>query len=329
MANREKVFQLFFSSLLLSIIFAACNANFSNSNDEYPQKPINVIVSYDAGGGTDTGARVLLPFAEKELGVPLNVINKPGEGGWTGWENFLKKSADGYTLAYINTPNLMTGYLRPGNNRKNNLDSFSLIINHVLDYGAMAVRPSEKRFKDVNELMEYAKKYEVTASTTGVGSDDHIFILKLNKKFGTKFVPVHNSGAADGKMAVLKGYIDVYLANIGEITNPHVKGELKALAVAAPERSEFLPDVPTLSEAGYPDVYSWSARGIAAKKGINPDVLSKLVTAFEKAINNPQHLKKMSKLGLKVKTLKGEDYYNFLKDEENKCLDVADLLWWK
>jgi tripartite-type tricarboxylate transporter receptor subunit TctC len=329
MFNRKRGFALLIAFLFLPIIFVACSDNQNKKSKVYPQKPINVIVSYNVGGGTDIGARVLLPFVEKELGIPLNVINKPGDGGWTGWDNFLNKPADGYTLAYVNTPNLMTGFLGPGNKRKANLDSFSLIINHVLDYGAIAVQPSEKRFKDVVELMDYARKYEVTASTTGVGSDDHIFILKLNKKFGTKFVPVHNSGAADGKLAVLKGYIDVYLANIGEITKPHFDSELKALAVLAPERSEFLPEVPTLSEAGYPGVFSWSARGIAAKKGTNPEILSKLVTAYEKAINNPDHLKKMSELGIKVKVLKGEDYYNFMKEEEKNCLDVAELLGWK
>src|SRR5690554_2908671 len=70
-------------------------------SDTYPEKPINVIVAYSAGGNTDIAARILLPYVEEELGVPLNVINKPGGGGWTGWTEFLNAPKDGYTIGYI------------------------------------------------------------------------------------------------------------------------------------------------------------------------------------------------------------------------------------
>ncbi|QNB48060.1 tripartite tricarboxylate transporter substrate binding protein [Thermanaerosceptrum fracticalcis] len=331
MRKNSKLLALAVICLFTLAILAGCGGGekgAAKKDDKYPSKPINVIVSYAAGGGTDVGARILLPYVEKELGVPLNVINKPGGGGWVGWTDLLKADPDGYTIGYINTPNLMTGYLDPQYKRDKTIDDFAVIANHVLDYGAIAINPKETRFKDLKELLEYAKKNEVTATTTGVGSDDHIAILKINKALGTKFVPVHTKGAAEGKASVMGGHVDTYFANVGEVLAPHKSGELKTIGVMAPERSEFFPDIPTLKEAGA-DVTSWSGRGLAAPKGIDPAKLEKLVAAFEKAMKNEEHIQKMKDMGLAPKFMKGEEYVKFLKDDEKGVIEVSDLLGWK
>ncbi|MDK2822830.1 MAG: hypothetical protein PWQ67_646 [Clostridia bacterium] len=296
--------------------------------EEYPKKGITVIVSYSAGGGTDTGARILLPHVEKELGVPLTVVNKPGGGGWVGWNELLNAEADGYTIGYINTPNLMTGYLNPAMKRDKTIDDFTLIGNHVLDYGAIAVKADDDRFQTIDDLIEYAKKNEVTTTSTGMGSDDHIAALKVNDSVGTKFVPVHGKGASHGKAGVLGGHIDVFFANVGEATVPHKNGEMRVLAIMAPERSKFLPDIPTLEEKGYGKIYSWSARGLAAPPGLPQDKLDKLIAAFEKAMDAPEHVKKMEDMGLLVKWMKGEEYKKFLKEDEASVIKVRDLLGW-
>jgi len=317
---------------LLALIIAGCGGGTKQpaaTKDKYPTGPINVIVSFAPGGGTDLGARMLLPYAEKDLGVPMTVINKSGGGGWVGWNDLLSAKADGYTIAYINTPNLMTGYLNPSVKRDKSLDDFELLANHVVDYGALAIRPDEKRFTNIKELLEYAKINEVTCTTTGPASDDHIAILKINKRFGTKLVAVHTKGAAEGKSSVMGGHIDVYAANVGEVTIPHKDKELKVIGIMAPQRTKFLPDVPTLDESGYKDIYSWSARGLAAKKGISPEQRDKLVAAFEKAMKNPEHIKKMEEMGLEVKFLTGPDYLKLLKADEDGVRGVFDLLGWK
>lgn len=293
----------------------------------FPTKPINVIVAYAAGGGTDVGARIMLPYVEKELGVTLNVINKTGGGGWVGWTDLLNASPDGYTIGYINTPNLITGYLDPQYNRTDkSIDSFDLIGNHVLDYGAVAVKIDDDRFNSVQDLMEYAKNNDLISASTGIGSDDHIAQLRLNQKFGTNFVNLATSGAAEGKAALLGGHIDVWFANIGEVAVPHNNKEVKVLGILRSERSEFMPDVPTFEESGYPDVYTWSARGLAAPKGIDPAILEILVNAFEKAINDPEQIAKMRDMGLEVDHMKGQDYYNFLISDEDNVKAVSDLL---
>ncbi|WP_161628820.1 tripartite tricarboxylate transporter substrate binding protein [Thalassobacillus devorans] len=325
------------------LVLAACsgdaNGNSSETNggsseesssgnaEGFPDKPINVIVSYAAGGGTDTGARILFPYVEKELGVDVNIINKPGGGGWVGWTELANADPDGYTIGYINTPNLMTGYLDPKYKRDESLESFEPIANHVVDPGAIAIRADEERFTNIKELIEYAKENELTATSTGVGSDDHYASLKLNDKFGTKFKAVHNGGSADSRAAVLGGHVDVLFANVGELTSLHNEGKVKIIGVMGKEKSPFLEDVPTLAEEGY-EVYSWSARGLAAPAGIDEEKLEVLRAALEKGIKNEEQKEKMAEMGLEVEYLDGEEYDQLLKEDEQAVKDLSDLMGW-
>jgi tripartite-type tricarboxylate transporter receptor subunit TctC len=296
--------------------------------EDYPKDPITVIVAFAAGGGTDLGARLLLPLVEKELGVPVTVVNKTGAGGWVGWSEVLKGRNDGYTLAYINTPGLMAGYMNPTVKNDKGLKDFDVIANHVVDYDVVGINPNEDRFKTIQELVDYAKTHEVTGSSTGIAIDEHILMLRMNKTLGTKFIPVHSRGASDGKTSVMGGHVDVFFGNIGDVVIAQKEKELKLIAVASPERSTFLPEVPTLSEVGYEGLEGWASRGIAVKKGIQPERLAKLVAAFEKAINSPEHKKKMDELGLPIKFMKGKEYEDFLKSDEEQVRSVMELLGW-
>jgi len=328
----KKILKLLVILLLTVLIFAGCADQASEIVEvekpgeiDFPTRPITLIVSFSAGGGTDVGARLLIPYVEKELGVNINVVNKPGGSGWVGWTELLSAKPDGYTIGYINTPNLLVGYLDPQFNRDENIDSFALISNHVVDYGAISISPKETRFTNAKELFEYAKINEVTATTTGAGGDEHIAMLMLNNKYGTKFVPLHTAGAAEGRAAILGGHVDVYFANVGEVRDMHNDKEVITVAVMAPERSQFLPDVTTIKEIGY-DVSSWSARGLAAPAGIDQAVLDKLIAAFDKGLSNPEHLAEMENLGLAVKPMKGDEYRNFLLEDEKNVIGVSELL---
>ncbi|MBM7691700.1 tripartite-type tricarboxylate transporter receptor subunit TctC [Peribacillus deserti] len=322
--------------MVMGLVLVGCASNQSSSKgsekgsvkaEGYPKKAINVIVAYEAGGGTDAGARIMLPYVEKALGVPVNIINKPGGGGWIGWSELANAKPDGYTIGYINTPNFMTGYLDPKFNRKENLESFTPIANHVTDPGAIAIRTDEDRFSNIEELVEYAKKHRLTATSTGVGSDDHYASLKLNDQLGTKFEAVQNKGSAESVTAVLGGHVDVLFANVGELTSLHKEGKIKIIGVMGEEKSPFLADVPTLAESGF-EVFSWSARGLAAPKGIDPGQLKILQDAFEKGIKNKEQVEKMGKLGLEVNYLGGKDYVDLLKSDEAEVKKLGKLLGW-
>ena len=297
--------------------------------EKYPTRAITVFVNYGAGGSSDLGTRALMAVVEKDLGVPINVMNKPGAGGWIGWMELLKAKPDGYTISLINTPNLITGYMDPKQNRKENIDSFALIANHVTDPGAIAIRNDEKRFTNMKELVEYAKKNIVTTTSTGITGDDHIAALKLNKQYGTKFEAVHNRGANETITQVLGGHVDVMFANVGDVTTLHKNKEIKVLAVMSEKRSPLLAEIPTLKELGYEGVYSWSARGFAAPKGTDPSVIAVLTAAIERATKNPDHMKKMAEMGLTLDYQNPEGIYKSLKVEEQGVVGIKDLLGWK
>ncbi|MDK2784690.1 MAG: putative tricarboxylic transport rane protein [Bacillota bacterium] len=293
--------------------------------EEYPNRPIQLIVSYAAGGGTDVGARLLTPYLEKKLGQPVTVVNITGGGGWVGWTQLAHAKPDGYTIGYINIPNMIIGYLDPAMKRKENLESFAPIANHVLDYTVFAVR-KDSRFKNIDELIDYAKEHpgELSATSTGVGSDEHISLLEIERKTGAKFQMVQTKGFAECLTQVLGGHVDVLLGNVGEVVGPARNGDIRVLAVMSEERSEYLPDVPTLKEKGI-DVISFAARGIAAPAGVPQEIIDKLAEAIQEAIENPEHKKKMEELGLALKYMHGEEYQNFLKAQEQR---IRDLMGW-
>lgn len=299
-----------------------------NKGDDFPKKPIDVIVSFSAGGGTDVGARILLPYVEKELGVTLNVINKPGAGGWVGWAELVNANPDGYTIGYINTPAIITGYLNPNNQRDNTIDDFAMISNHVKDYVIIAVKGDDNRFNNIDDVIKLAKTEELTATSAGVATDDHIAILNLNSQLDTKFTPVQMSGGNECYAAVLGGHVDILIANVGEVLSGHENGDIRVLAVMAPERVEFLPDVPTLKESGYGDIFGWSARGIAAPKGMDPAILDKITKAFEKAMENEEHISKMADMGLKIEAVSGKEYEAQVKQEEEDIKELIKSLEW-
>lgn len=316
--------------VLSMIILSACGVkqeSTAKAKDEYPNKTINLIIPWSAGGGTDTGARILVPFVEEELGVTINVMNKPGGGGWIGWSELVNAKPDGLTIGYINSPHLMTGYLNPEFKRTDSLESFAFIGNHVFDPDVIAIRGDEDRFSTINELVDYAKENKLTATATGVGTDEHLVMLDFNDNYGTKLEPIHFKGSADSQTAVLGKHVDVLIANAGEILNLHKEGEVKIIGIAAKERSKFLPDVPTLAESGY-EVYLTSSRGIAAPKDLDAEKLEILRNAFEKAINNPEHIAKLEELGYEVQYLNNDEYLDLLKTDEARIKGLGESLGW-
>src|SRR5665647_1144248 len=141
---------LFCSCLLLTVWLGGCGS--AREEAVYPRKSIKLIVPSPPGGGVDLGARALLPYLEKELGVPVVITNIPGKDGWAAWMTLLGSKPDGYTLAFVITPNLITSYLNPDNAAfHKSMDDFEFIANHVIDYTCILIRADETRFTNMKE----------------------------------------------------------------------------------------------------------------------------------------------------------------------------------
>jgi tripartite-type tricarboxylate transporter receptor subunit TctC len=287
-----------------------------DAHAQYPERGLTLIVPYGAGGGTDITARLLARDLEAALGKPVTVENRAGGAGWIGWGALAAAKPDGYTLGYLNVPSLYAGYLDPKVGRKESLDSFTPLTNHVIDYNIWAVK-ADSPFKTVKDVIEAAKKTpdSVTVTAYGAGSDDHLAILGISAETGTKFVVVHSRSTAEAKTQALGGHVQVLGANISEVAEEVRSGQLRLLGVMAPERSRFLPDAPTFKEQGFNQVWSVS-RGIAAPAGLPKEVEAKLSAALESVLSSRDHQGKAEALSLQPQSIKGADYVRFLKENE-------------
>ena len=292
---------------------------------QYPERGLMLIVPYGAGGGTDVTARLLARDLEVALGKPVTVENRAGGGGWIGWGALAAARPDGYTLGYLNVPSMYAGYLDVKVGRKETLDSFTPLMNHVIDYNVWAVK-TDSPYRSVKDAVEAAKKAPDAISVTayGAGSDDHLAILSMQVETGSRYAIIHHRSTADARAQALGGHVDVLGANVSEVAEEVRAGQLRLLGVMAPQRSRFLPNAPTFKEQGFNQVWSVS-RGIAAPAGLPKDVESKLTDALEKTLSSKEHQQKAEQLSLEPLLIKGEAYRKFLKDNEQ---DTKKLMGW-
>ena len=288
---------------------------------DFPNRPIQLMVAYPAGGSTDIAARIVAAIAEKELGQPIVVVNKGGAGGQVGWTDMVRQKPDGYYIGFINLPATNTVILDPERKAIFSEKDFTPIINQVLDPGVIWVR-ADSPYKTVQDLIDAAKKSPSTirAATTGILSDDHLAILMTEEAApGAVFRLVHLEGGAAQFKELMAGNIDVAFDNVGSIV-PRVKsGEVRALAVLDDVRSKFLPEVPTTKELGYPTIISNSTRGIAGPKGMPEPIVIKLREVLKKAMEHPEHVKRLEEQGIAIKVMVGEEYAKYFADTHAKA----------
>jgi tripartite-type tricarboxylate transporter receptor subunit TctC len=292
----------------------------------FPAKPVQLMVAYPAGGSTDVAARIVAAIAEKQLGQPIVVVNKGGAGGQVGWTEMSRQKPDGYYLGFINLPALNTVILDPERKAVFAVDAFVPVINQVLDPGIIWVK-ADSPYKSLKDLLEAARRTpnKISAATTGILSDDHLAILMAEEAFpGAVFRIVHLEGGAAQMTAILGGHVDVAFDNVGSVFRRVKTGEVRALAVMDTQRSPFLPDVPTTPELGYPTVISNSTRGIAAPKGTPEPVVKRLQEVFKKAMEDPEHVKKMEEAGLALKIMVGEEYAKYYRELHAKATKYTE-----
>ena len=293
---------------------------------DFPARPVQLMVAYPAGGSTDVAARIVAAIAEKQLGQTIVVVNRGGAGGQVGWTDMSRARPDGYYMGFINLPALNTVILDPERKAAFKADAFVPLINQVLDPGIIWIK-ADSPYKSLKDLLEAAKRApnKISAATTGILSDDHLAILMAEEAYpGAIFRIVHLEGGAAQLTAILGGHIDVAFDNVGSVYRRVRTGELRALAVMDTRRSSFLPEVPTTPELGFPTVISNSTRGIAVPRGTPAPIIKKLEQVFKKAMEDPEHVKKMEEAGLALKIMVGEEYAKYYRELHAKAAKYTE-----
>ena len=309
----------FVSVAALVAVVLAAGAAFA----AYPEKPVHIIVPSEAGGGTDTMARMLAKFGEKYLGAPMVVDDMPGAGGMIGFTEIANSKKDGYTFGCLYTPHL-TAHVSAKRARYT-LDSFEYVGNLVTDPGVI-VAAKGSPFTDLATFAEYVKANEnCTASTSGPGGDDDFARLATEEALGIKLRPVPSKGSSAAKANVMGGHVTVGFMNVSQVEAQVKSGELICLAVMSPKRSDMLPDIPCTAELGYPKMVSDSSRGFAVPAGMNPEALAKIRDMFEKTVNDPE-FQAAAAGSLIVNYMDGDAYKAYLTELQaatDKAFEVA------
>ena len=293
---------------------------------EYPTKPITLIVPWTAGGATDIVMRAMADSASKVLGQPIVVDNKAGGGGTVGPATMAAAAKpDGYTVAQMP----ITVFRLPLMQQVSwdAAKDFTYVIN-LTGYTFGVTASAEGPFKTWQDVIDFAKKNpgKVTYATPGSGTSLHIGMERVAALAGIKLTQVPFKGTAETSAAVLGQHTMLQVDSSG--WRPLVDaGKLRLLMVWTAARSPNYPDVPTLKDLGYPLVYD-SPFGLAGPKGLDPKIVAKLHDAFKKALEDPAVVATLAKYDMVPNYMNTEDYRKFVvevTESERKVVESLGL----
>lgn len=279
-------------------------------------RPVQVIVPYPPGGGSDISARALAPVLEKELGTPVVIVNRPGANSQIGMAQTAQARPDGYTLCYGLWPSTITLYLDPSRKAGFGRDSFSPLAMHVIDPGSIIVR-ADSRLRTLGDLITEARARPgaLRVSDPGILSWEHLASLALQKAHGLSVNQIHYQGSAPALVALISGEIDVAFVATGTAMTQSRSGQARTLAVLDARQSEYLPGIPTAAAQGTP-IVTGSARGFVGPAGLPPPVESALAGALQRAILSAEHQAKMRDLGLPIRFMDPAEFRRYWAAEE-------------
>lgn len=284
---------------------------------DYPNKPINMIMAFSAGGSSDVQARIMEKYWNKYSNQRWTFIYKTGAGGALGFAEIARSKPDGYTIGGLNMPHIVVQKL--GQNAQfDPQKSFAYICQVVNDPQCIAVKKGSQ-FKSVKDLMEYAKANpgKVTVGMSGKLSGHGLMFLDFKKKYpDAKFADVYYKGAAEQNVALLGGEVMVIFGNLNDVMR--ATDQMDVLAMASEKRNDFLPNVPTLRELGY-DIVSDIRRCFAAPANIDAKKLTYLRDTFRKICMDPDYLADMKKAGQPAEYMDGPAFEAYVKSQYGKA----------
>lgn len=282
------------ATLVLSASLVAITAQ---AQQDFPSKPIRIVVPWPVGGVTDIGARIIGERLSKNIGQAVVVENKPGANGWIGTEQVARAAPDGYTLLLITTT---THAVAPALYRKMPYDPLKDFepISQITLAPTIAVAPPNSPYKNLAELVAAAKAKPkaLNYATYGSGGSSQLAATLFMQAAGIEMTAIPYKGATPAVVGLMGGETDLFFDSIPS-SLPHVKvGKLKALAVTSEERVPAAPEIPTLAES-YPDVVFSVWQGVGAPAGTPKEVVAKLHAEIVKVIADPEVREKLVQLG--------------------------------
>jgi len=278
---------------------------------EYPSKPVNFLIPFGVGGSADLMGRALANGTKAHLGQPIVPINRPGAGGGIMYTALKSAKADGYTVGWNSTSILTSTNI---GNVPFKYDAFEAVWRIGFTAMPIAVR-ADAPWKTFKELVNYAKKNpgKIKIGNAGTGSATHLTAVLVEKETGTKVIHVP-LGAKRRVPSLLGGEVEAICVPLPEAAPQVLAGQIRLLAVSTAKRDAKFPDVPSLTEEGYPIVMELF-RGISLPKGTPLDIIRKLENAFKQGSQNKDFKNISNKKGFNISFLGSADFADYLAEQ--------------
>ena len=307
--------------VLTALLFGAAIAP-AHAQSDFPSRPIRLVVGFAAGGGNDIFARLVADKASQLLNQTVIVENKPGAGGRLAPEYVLQQQADGYTL-FLGPSGAMAvaAAIYPDLKYSPTKDFVPLAM--IANFPLIMVIGADNPSKNLKEFVEWMKQHPDKANYASSSPAFTITAELLKLKTGMPGTMIPYKSSNEMNLSVIQGQSAMTIAD-GPPTIPQVKGgKVRAIAVTGKERSDELPDVPSMAEAGYPDVdvHLWS--GIFAPTATPPAVVAKLRQAFAEAIADASVSQKLKAMAVNPGGATPEQFVNIINSDIAKFADVV------
>jgi tripartite-type tricarboxylate transporter receptor subunit TctC len=300
-------------ALVFAVALAALTAISSTYADEWPTKPIRVIVPLSAGSAADIIPRIVFEQVAAQLGQSIIIENRPGASGTIGARAVATADPDGYTLlahssAHIIAPSTVA------NLPYDPIKDFVAVAALANLPNVLVISPS-KNIRTVQELVAEGKKRPITFGSIGVGSPIHLTMERFRLSAGFKTQAIPFKGAPEALVEVMTGRVDVYYSPILAAL-PFIRdGKLLPLAVSSPTRTSTLPDVLTTLESGYPNSVYRFWIGVFAPAKTPRDIVNKLNAEIQKALQVPAVREKLTNLDVQPMSMNTEQFDRFVREE--------------
>ncbi|MFT3719761.1 Bug family tripartite tricarboxylate transporter substrate binding protein [Pseudorhodoferax sp.] len=305
--------------------FALAALAFSASADTWPDKAVTLVVPFPPGGSTDQVARAVGPLLTAKFKQSFLVDNKAGATGTIG-TTFVKRAApDGATFLVTSLgPLVIVPHLLKGM-QYDPLKDFDHITVAVQSPNVLVVNPSSP-FKSLGDVVAYSKAHpgKMTFASAGSGSSDHLTAELFWQQTGTKGIHVPYKGGAPAHTDLMGGQVDASFQNVNAVLQYIKGGKMRALAVTSAKRSPVLPDVPTMAEAGVPNVEVTSWQAVLAPRGLPADVREKAHAAFTEALNDPRIKDQFTSIGFEMVTNTPAEFAAFQQKEYARWKQVIE-----
>lgn len=318
--SRRIVAAISFSAFALASVAMAAPA----AAQEWPNRPVTLIVPFPAGGGTDAFARPLAAQLDKQLNHRMVIDNRGGAGGTLGASAAAKAEPNGYNFFvgaahHAIAPSI---YLKLDYDIEKDFIPVALIATPPQ---VVVVNPANIQAKTLAELIAYAKANpgKVDFASAGRGTTHHLSGELFNILAGTQLNHVPYRGAGPMMQDLIAGHVPIAFDGLGSSANQIQSGALRALAVAAPAKSNAIPDVPTATEAGLKgyEVSTWYA--VFAPKGTPPEIVQKMAGEIRKALDSDTLKEAWAKNGSPTPTLMGAEFGKFVSSEVTRWREVV------